>query len=62
MTNQNLMPIARIVLRYIVGALIGMDAGNVLAADPDIVTYVALGIGLLVEVAYGFAKRKGWSL
>ena len=54
-------PIARIVLRYIVGALIGMDTGNILAADPDIVTYVALGIGLLVEFAYGFAKRKGWA-
>ena len=54
-------PIARIVLRYIVGALIGMDTGNILAADPDIVTYVALGIGVVVEAAYGFAKRKGWA-
>ena len=54
-------PLARIILRYLVGALVGMDAGNILAADPDIVTYVALGIGLLVEMAYGFAKRKGWA-
>ncbi len=54
-------PLARIILRYLVGALVGMDAGNILAADPDIVTYAALGIGLLVEMAYGFAKRKGWA-
>lgn len=54
-------PIARIVLRYIVGAVAGMEAGALLAGDPDVVLYVALGIGLLVEVAYAFAKRRGWA-
>ena len=54
-------PIARIVIRYIVGAVIGMDAGATLAGDPDVVTVVALGIGAAVEVAYAFAKRKGWA-
>ena len=54
-------PIARIVIRYIVGAVIGMDAGATLAGDPDVVTVAALGIGAAVEVAYAFAKRKGWA-
>ena len=54
-------PIARIVLRYLVGALVGMDAGNILAADPDIVTYAALGIGVAVEAVYAFARKRGWA-
>jgi hypothetical protein len=54
-------PLARIVLRYIVGAVAGMEAGAVLAGDPDIVFYVALGIGAAVEVVYAYAKRKGWA-
>lgn len=55
-------PIARIIVRYIVGAIIGMDAGHALAGDPDVITLVALGIGLAVEGVYALAKRKGWSL
>lgn len=54
-------PLARIVVRYVVGAIIGMDAASALAGDPDVITVVALGIGAAVEVAYGFAKRKGWA-
>jgi sulfopyruvate decarboxylase TPP-binding subunit len=54
-------PIARIIVRYIVGAVVGMDAGATLAGDPDVITMVALGIGMAVEVAYGLAKRKGWA-
>ncbi|MEB3211098.1 MAG: hypothetical protein VKL39_07070 [Leptolyngbyaceae bacterium] len=54
-------PYARIVIRYIVGAVIGMDAADTLAGDPDAVTIVALGIGAAVEAAYAFAKRKGWA-
>ena len=54
-------PYARIVLRYIVGAVVGMDAGDALAGDPDVVTVVALGIGAAVEVLYAVAKRKGWT-
>ena len=48
-------PIARIILRYIVGLIIGADAANLLAGDPDVVSVVALGIGLAVEVAYGLS-------
>lgn len=54
-------PLARIVLRYAVGGIVGMDAGALLARDPDVVTVVALGIGLVVELAYGIAKKRGWA-
>lgn len=55
-------PMARIVIRYIVGMVIGADAANVLAGDPDLISVAALAIGVLVEAAYAVAKRKGWSL
>ena len=54
-------PIARILLRYGVGLVLGWDAGNILAGDPDVVTYAAMSIGALIEVAYSFAKKKGWA-
>jgi hypothetical protein len=54
-------PIARIILRYLIGAVIGASQAQMLAADPDIVTVLALALGAAVEVAYGFAKRKGWA-
>lgn len=58
---MNYAPIARIVLRYLIGGIIGAAQGNMLAADPDLVTVVALGIGAAVEAAYALAKRKGWA-
>lgn len=54
-------PLARIVIRYIVGLIIGMDSAAMLSGDPDVVTVVALGIGAGVEIAYTVAKRKGWA-
>lgn len=54
-------PLARIALRYGVGVLAGAAAGDALAADPDVVLVVSLGIGAAVEAAYVFAKRKGWA-
>lgn len=54
-------PIARILIRYAVGLVIGMDAAGVLAGDPEIVTMVATGIGAAVEAVYAIAKRKGWA-
>jgi hypothetical protein len=54
-------PIARIVIRYAVGAIIGMDAGATLAGEPDVVTVAALAIGAAVEGLYAIAKRKGWA-
>lgn len=54
-------PVARIALRYGVGAVIGMAQADQLAADPDLVTSLALAIGAVVEGAYALAKRKGWT-
>lgn len=58
---MNYAPWARIVLRYAVGAVIGAAQGDALAADPDLVTAVALAIGAAVEAVYAFARRKGWA-
>ena len=55
-------PIARILLRYAVGAVIGAAQADMLAADPDIVTVIALAVGAGVEVAYAYAKRLGGAL
>lgn len=59
---MNFAPIARILLRYLVGAafFMGPEIGERLAADPDVVSTAALGLGLLVEGSYALAKRKGW--
>jgi hypothetical protein len=54
-------PIARIVLRYGVGLVAGMQVGNALAGDADIVLIVAAVIGAATEGAYALAKRKGWT-
>jgi hypothetical protein len=54
-------PWARIGIRYAVGAIIGADQAGLLAADPDLITVVALGIGAVVEGLYAAAKRKGWA-
>jgi len=56
-------PIARVALRYIVGAAImgSPVIGEELAADPDLVAVLALAIGAAVEVFYVMAKRNGWS-
>lgn len=54
--------IARIFLRYGVGLVIGMKAGEALAGDPDVVLIIAAGIGATTEYAYRLAKRKGWTL
>jgi hypothetical protein len=55
-------PIARIIVRYIVGLIIGADAAGVMAADPDVITMGAIAIGGLVEVLYALAKKKEWKL
>lgn len=54
-------PIARIILRYGVGAIAGLAAGNQLAADPDLVIALAAGTAAAVEGLYIVAKRKGWA-
>jgi preprotein translocase subunit Sec61beta len=56
-------PLARIALRYVVGAGImgSQTLGEQLAADPDLVLYLSLGIAGAVEAAYAVARRKGWA-
>lgn len=54
-------PIARIAVRYVVGLIVGADAANIIAGDPDVISIVAAGIGLATEALYAFAKRKGWA-
>lgn len=56
--------IARIVLRYVVGALLAgsITVGDKLAMDPDVVMAVAAVIGIATEAFYAFAKKRGWGL
>lgn len=58
---MNYAPIARILIRYGVGAVIGMAQAEKLAADADVVTVAALALGAAVEAVYAMAKRKGWT-
>lgn len=58
---MNYAPIARIILRYGVGAIVGASQAELLAGDPDVVSVIALAVGAAVEAAYVLAKRKGWN-
>jgi len=58
---MNYAPIARIFVRYIVGLVLGMDAADIMAGDPDIIACVALAIGAATEAAYALAVKKGWA-
>ncbi len=58
--------IARIFLRYAAGALVAAgyldaDLGNQIGADPDILIIVGGALGVAVELAYAFAKKRGWA-
>lgn len=57
-------PFVRIILRYGVGALIGYEVGNQLAADPDVIAVSTVAatalVGLVTEGFYLIAKRFGW--
>jgi len=58
---MNYAPIARILVRYAVGLIIGADAADIAAGDPDVISLVAVAIGAAVEVIYSAAKRRGWA-
>lgn len=58
---MNYAPIARILIRYGAGVVIGFDTAGIIAGDPDVVTYAAMGIGAAVEYAYVLAVKKGWA-
>ena len=59
---MNYAPIARIVIRYGVGLVFGLEVGNLLAGDPDTVLIAAAVIGVVPEWAYAYAKKQGWSI
>lgn len=54
-------PLVRIVIRYGVGAIVGMEMGDILAGDPDVIEVTLLGIGLATEGWYWLARKYGWS-
>ena len=54
-----LTPFVRIVLRYGAGVILGLEAGNILAGDPDLVLAVAMAMSIIAERAYSIAKRNG---
>ena len=58
---MNFAPIARIILRYGIGYMVGSQAGDALALDPDAVLMLSLALGALVEIIYTLAKRRGWA-
>lgn len=68
-TDQPLwiMPIARIVARYIAGAMVAygltdQDTAQSIYTDPDVLILVGAAIAGVVEGAYALARRRGWNL
>lgn len=63
---MNLAPqIARIILRYVSGALVAYgafspDTGEMIAADPDLALVLGTVLGAGVEAAFAVAVKKGW--
>lgn len=55
-------PVARIVIRYGVGIILGANAADLAVGNPDLVTVVAGALGAANEAVYTIAKRKGWTL
>lgn len=53
--------VARIILRYGVGAVVGVEAAEALAGNPDVVLVLAAAVGIGIEGVYTIAKRKGWT-
>ena len=62
--------IVRIAMRYFAGLLVGYgilapgDVGILLndpALERELATAIGAAIGLVVEAAYGIAKRAGWT-
>ena len=54
-------PITRILIRYGVGIVLGADAAGIMANDADLVSVVAVVIGVATEAVYAYAKKKGWA-
>ena len=64
MTTSFIAPLARIVGRYIAGALVtyGMITPDAVGAiEPEIIAVAGAVLGAIVEGAYALAVRKGWA-
>lgn len=53
-----LEPLIRIVLRYGVGLIFGMEAGEYLAGDPDLVMLIASGVTMIATEGWWWWARK----
>ena len=54
-----LTPFVRLLLRYGAGVILGLEAGDILAGDPDVVLAAAMAMSIIAERAYAIAKRNG---
>ena len=63
-------PISRILLRVVVGILVGKaifsaEDGNALSSDPEIASLIEMGLAFVIgaanELWYWAAKRFGWT-
>ena len=59
-------PLARIIVRYLAGALVAYglitpDVADSGATDPDSALAVGAALGVLVEGVYAVAKARGWA-
>ena len=57
--------VARIILRYLSGALLVLgllppEIAKQIGVDPDLTLLLSVIIAAAVEAAYALAKRKGW--
>lgn len=62
---MNYAPIARIIIRYVVGAVFGDSVAETILGDPDLMTYATLAlsfaVGAATEFAYAQAVKHGWA-
>lgn len=57
-------PLTRIIARYLAGAMVAyglMAPQDAVAMHPDLVAIVGAVLGVAVESAYAFARRRGWA-
>ena len=58
--------VARIIARYVAGALVAYgliphELGQEFAVDPDVALAIGGILTVVTEVAYAFARKKGWA-
>ena len=60
------MVIARILVRYLSGAMLAYglltpEMADQIAADPDLVASLGAALAVLTEGVYAVAKKRGWT-